>query len=250
MGKIKLGVGTFIVREDAQRNLGETLGKLAAIGYDGVELIGFFGRSAETISGLLSGLSIEALGDHIGVTDFLAGPERVLADHRAIGCKRITLGCSGDQVAAEPFEALAEQMGRAADACLAAGITPMYHNHAFDMQGEMPFAERMLDAVPQLRFEPDIGWMLVGGQDVARLLRKYRDRTSVVHLKDVFVSADGFTFRPTGYGNVNTPGLMPDILACEPEWLVVDHDDAYARSSYDDLALSYEYVRALLRVIG
>lgn len=248
MAKIKIGVGTYIVREDAKADLPTALGKLAAIGYDGVELLGFFGRTAQEVSAMLSSLSIEALGDHVGVTEFLADAPGVIADHQAIGCKRITLGCPAEQVAAEPFDGIVEQMRRAADACLAAGITPMYHNHDYDMRGKVPFAERLLDAVPQLRFEPDIGWILVGGQDVARLLRKYKDRTPVVHLKDVFATADGFTFRPTGYGNVNTPGLMPDILACNPEWLVVDHDYAYERDSYEDLALSLAYVRALLRV--
>jgi sugar phosphate isomerase/epimerase len=124
----------------------------------------------------------------------------------------------------------------------------MLHNHDFDMRGEAPFAERMLDAVPELRFEPDVGWMAVAGADPAKFLQKYRDRTPVVHLKDVLLTDGGFVFRPTGYGSVNTPRLMPFILACRPEWLMVDHDDAYGRDSYGDLALSLQYVRTLCAI--
>ena len=46
---MKIGVGTFIVREEAKADLRGTIEKLAGIGYDGVELLGFFGRAPECV---------------------------------------------------------------------------------------------------------------------------------------------------------------------------------------------------------
>ena len=134
-----------------------------------------------------------------------------------------------------------------------------------------------VDGVPQLQYlldhtrpetlalEPDLGWMEVGGGDCAEYLTAYRDRCPVIHLKDYyssdnaklgrvreFVPARGtaerghFEFRPTGYGVLNLPKLMPLCLACDPEWFVMDHDLAYERDPYNDLKLSLDYTRALL----
>ena len=250
MDTIKIGVGTYIIREDAQKDLNHALGRLRAIGYEGAELLGFFGVKPSALAAMLESLDIAALGDHVQISDFLQNPENIVNDHAAIGCKRITLACSKEQADNTPFDTLREQFSRAARLCLQAGIVPMYHNHDFDMLGDAPFAEQLLDAVPELIFEPDVGWMVVAGKDPKAYLQKYKDRIHVIHLKDVFLSGEGFTFRPTGYGCVNTPALMPFILACKPQWLMVDHDFAYDRDSYDDLALSYAYVKALVQIAG
>ncbi len=243
---VRIGVGLYIVREDAANDLGATLGRLKAIGYDGAELLGFFGAAPAALKSMLEAFKLEALGDHVPLDAFLKDPNRVLEDHLAIGCRRITLYCPRERVEAEPFGALAGGFSEAAARCLRAGVTPMYHNHDFDMRGEEPFALRMLDAVKNLRFEPDVGWMAVAGKDPARCIAPYKDRTPVIHLKDVHLMDGGFVFRPTGYGDVNTPKLLPALLACNPEWLMVDHDLAYARDSYNGLALSFQYVKTLL----
>lgn len=245
---MKLGVGTYIVRGDAAADLEATLGKLARIGYDGVELLGFFGRSAGDIRRMTEGLGIQAFGDHVPVADVLADPGRIIGAHLEAGCEYMTLGFGREIVNSQPLALLIEQCGTAAALCLREGITPLYHNHDYDMQGGAPFAERLLDAIEALRFEPDLGWMVVAGKDPAHYLDRYQARTPVIHLKDVSMAPDGFTFRPTGYGVVGTPALLPAILACQPAWLMVDHDLAYDRDSYDDLQISYDYVRNLLRV--
>jgi sugar phosphate isomerase/epimerase len=245
---MKIGVGTFIVREDAKNDMRGTIEKLAAIGYDGVELLGFFGRTPECVQAILRANGVEALGDHVPLEAVIEESDRVIADHLLIGCRRITLSCPKERIRSEPFEKLAGDFARAANVLRDAGITPLYHNHDHDMLGEIPFAEQILDAVPALSFEPDVGWMIVAGKDPAHFLKKYQSRTPVIHLKDVLLTEGGFEFRPTGYGCANTPALLPAICACAPEYLMIDHDLAYDRDSYQDLKISYEYIRTLLRV--
>jgi len=245
---MKLGAGIFIVREDANADLKKTLEKVAKIGYDGIELVGYFGRTATEIKGIVNDLHLLPIGDHVQAADIVNDPARILGEHRDIGCAYLTLTFGEEAVNHQPFEEMVKLCEKAVKLCLEYGITPMYHNHAFDMRGENPFAKRLLDAVAQLHFEPDVGWMLAAGQDPAVYLREYKNRIPVVHFKDVFVTEEGFTFRPTGYGNVNTPALLPLALDCNPEWLMVDHDLAYDRDSYEDLKLCYDYMKTLLRV--
>jgi sugar phosphate isomerase/epimerase len=247
MKDYRIGAGLYIVREDARRDLSGTLRKIRDIGYDGVELLGFFGAAPAALADMLNDLGLEALGDHVPVADVRKDPDAVVRAHKTVGAKYVTLSLPRER-AEDPFERLVAEFAEAARLLEAANIVPMYHNHDFDMLGDAPLAARLLDAVPTLRFEPDVGWMLVAGKNPADYLIRYRGRVPVVHLKDVFVDESGFSFRPTGYGAVNTPALLPAILACEPAWLMVDHDFAYDRDSYDDLALSLSYVRALLCV--
>ena len=250
MKQTRIGVGTFIVRDDAAVDLEKTLRRLAHIGYEGVELLGFFGKTAKEVHYALGKTGIPVFGDHVSLADFLRDSERLIDDHLGIGCGSVTLGICEADIISHPFDQLTEHYAISAERCLQHGIVPLYHNHAFDMHEDEPFAERILDAVTDLCFEPDLGWMIVAGKDPGTYLKKYQTRIPVVHLKDVSMTEDGFGFRPTGYGVANTPALLPAILACEPDWLMVDHDLAYDRDPYDDLRLSYEYVKELLWVAG
>ena len=47
---------------------------------------------------------------------------------------------------------------------------------------------------------------------------------------------------------LNLPKLMPLFLSCEPAWFVMDHDLAYERDPSEDLKLSLDYTRALLKM--
>ena len=119
-----------------------------------------------------------------------------------------------------------------------------------------------------LCLEPDLGWMITAKADPSAYLHKYINRCPVIHLKDVYAedfskTGDGgglteqkalpekgyFEFRPTGYGLLNLPKLMPLCLKCNPEWFVVDHDAAYNRDIYADLKLSLDYTRNLLMMM-
>ena len=144
------------------------------------------------------------------------------------------------------------------------------HNHDHELiektDGQENLAYIMDHTRPEtLALEPDLGWIEIGGGDAAWYLTRYRDRCPVIHLKDYyasdrsllgrvreFVPARGgaqrghFEFRPTGYGILDLPRLMPLCLDCQPQWLVMDHDLAYERDSFEDLRLSLEYTRSLL----
>ena len=265
----KLGVGTFILRERAQRELFVIFDQLHEIGYDGLELLGLFGRTPADIRKKLDSLPMTAIGDHVSVFDFESNADMVIGSHREIGCKYLTLSCPSDLAngSENEIESLIRRVGHAARLCRNAGITPLYHNHGFDMMGERPFTARVMDACADdgLCLEPDVGWMTFAGCDPVDYLERYRDRCPVIHLKDIYaddvtkigpassltgIEGDpqnaGFAFRPTGYGIVNFPRIIRYAIACNPDWLMVDHDLAYARDSIADLKLSHDYVRALM----
>lgn len=268
MKKIKIAAPLFILREECQRDLNGVLEKLAQIGFDGIEFLGFFGHSAEEVKEMLDRHHLLALGNHVNYADLLNDAEGVLSFHQHIGCPYLTVA----ELPLEEPAALADALDALAAKATEKGIRLLYHNHDQELIEKVDGKEnlaRLMDAIKSetLALEPDLGWIEIGGGDVAWYLTQYADRCPVIHLKDYYATdrkllgrvrefspnrgapeRGCFEFRPTGYGVVNFPALMPLCLRCQPEWFVTDHDLAYDRSSFDDLKLSLEYTKALLSI--
>ena len=247
----KIGSPLFILREECQKDLTGVLDKIAQIGYDGVEFLGFFGRKPSEIKNKLDSCGIIAIGDHVAFDEFAKNTDRVINEHKEIGCGYITIGAPGyiNTETTETFERIGEKMN-------AADMKLLFHNHAEELKSK-PGGKSVLENIfddtrPDLLYcELDLGWISIGGAQPDYYLRKYKNRCPVLHFKDYIYNEIGdFIFRPTGYGIMNNAELYKITVDCDspPEWYVMDHDCAYKRDSYFDLKISLEYFRNLIEV--
>ncbi|MDD4796389.1 MAG: sugar phosphate isomerase/epimerase [Eubacteriales bacterium] len=264
----------FILRDECQRDLFAVLRRLKEIGFDGVEFLGLFGRDPHEIRRVLDELGLMALGDHVSLGECYADIDGTLEPRRMLGCRYLSVAGIPDDAlpGTAGWDETRRRYAVVSKAAARAGMTLLYHNHDNELLsrvGDVHQLDAILDGIPAdvLKFEPDLGWISIGGGDARHYLRKYRHRCPVLHLKDYYAtdpallgnvhdylpqvgSAErgSFAFRPTGYGVMNYPALLDDCLACNPGWMVLDHDLAYHRDSYADLKLSLDFARALLRV--
>lgn len=261
----------FIVKNQCEQDLYAVLEKVKKIGFDGVEFLGFFGKDVSELACEMQRIGLAALGNHVEYEAFRANPRAVLDAHKALGCRYVTItGWFGQVYEEQRFHEWAETVKEIGRMCRAEGVTLLYHNHHSEyrqmVKGEY-LQDALLNAVPAdaLAFEPDLGWMAIAGASPLASLQRYKDRCPVLHLKDYYATttdavpgdvmtlegkAGGvehahFAFRPTGYGIMNYPLLVPSMLACQPEWVVLDHDLAYGRDPYQDLADSLAYAKRL-----
>ena len=270
MKNIQMASPLYILREECARDLAGVLKKLADVGFDGIEFLGFFGHTAEEVKQMLADNNLQALGNHVPYQALVADADSILDFHQQVGCRYLTVA----EIPLEDIAAVAQQLDQLAQKAAAREIRLLYHNHDQELIEKTNGKENLamlMDAIrPEtLALEPDLCWMEIGGGDPAWYLRTYRDRCPVIHLKDYyatdnrllgrvreFVPARGtaerglFEFRPTGYGVLNLPKLMPLCLACDPEWMVMDHDLAYERDSYEDLRLSLAYTKTLIAIMN
>ena len=268
MKQIKMASPLYILRNECERDLAGVLRKLARIGFEGIEFLGFFGHSAEEVRQMLDEHGLTALGNHVQWHDLMADAEGVMDFHQTVGCSYMTVA----DLPMNDLPAVSAQLDKLAAKAKARGMRLLYHNHDQELIEKTAGRENLaclMDATkPEtLALEPDLGWIEIGGGDPAWYLTRYADRCPVIHLKDYYatdnrllgrvrefvpqrgpVERGYFEFRPTGYGVLNLPKLMPLCLRCQPEWFVMDHDLAYERDSFDDLKLSLDYTRALLAI--
>lgn len=272
MKNTKFAAPLYILRKECEKDLYDVLKKLKEIGFEGIEFLGFFGKEPKELRNKLEELQLKAIGNHVDYYEFINNINGTIQLHKDIGCSFLTVtGLSKDDFTQEDkVEGYLKNVENIGKACREEGLNLLYHNHDKELQVKIKdkyFLEEILDNISgeYLSFEPDLGWMAIGGGAPEYFLEKYKERCKVIHLKDYYAlntreigdlstlgeSKGGlehsyFEFRPVGYGILNFPSLFNKIKDCKPEWLLADHDLAYERDSYLDLKISLEYMKNLV----
>ena len=270
--KAKIAAPGFILMNEMEKDFRGTVRRIAEMGYDGLELMGFYEQDAKATMEVLKEFHLEPFGCFV-LAPVLLGEmpastrpvgsameniqgnclEERLDYIRSIGCTYMTVATNETLQEAEAVRYCRELAGPA----LGHGLKLQFHNHNWEYERVTDGNEiscrmdRMLQEIPEtVLFEPDLGWMSIAGIDPATELERYGSRIEVVHMKDFYrESADHFSFLPTGYGQMNWPKLLQ---ICEerihPSWYVMDHDKSYRLGIFEELELSLQYVRKLLEL--
>jgi sugar phosphate isomerase/epimerase len=154
------------------------------------------------------------------------------------------------------FRATAEKMNHAAELCHKAGLRFAYHNHAFEFggnKGERPidiFRERLDPKLVSL--EMDVFWASVAGQDPVEMLKEWRGRVALLHLKD---KPKGFpvqysesvpheTFREVGSGSIDFRAVLNAAPAAGVKHYFVEQDQSPG-DPIESLRKSFDYLQTL-----
>lgn len=269
---MKLGLQLYSVREDAARDLAGTLREIADMGYEGVELAGLYGKTAEEVRDLAKEMGLTVISAHVGLAEFRQGVAETVERYRTIGCRYLAVPhlAAEDRPDGANFAQAAQEIAAIAEECAKQGLTLLYHNHDFEF-AKLPDGRTELEALyacaPEslLQTEIDVCWVTVVDEDPAALLRKYTGRAPLVHLKDFTgdrsaahyeslglehrpaPDAEPFSFRPVGSGKVNVPAVIEAAKEAGASWLIVEEDEpAEGQGALESARLSAEYVRSVL----
>ena len=208
----------------------ETLAKIRAIGYDGVEFAGFGGKSAKEIRKLLQDSGLRGMGAHESdLKNFTGdGLKRTLDFCAEAGIESLT-NAWADYATADEWKAFGAEMGRAAETAQAWGIPVSVHNHMHEFtmryDGVCAWDLVLANASPFLNQQLDSAQVVNPGEDCVERVNRYRGRNFSVHLKENVPSEWGFFGVPPDDGGKLVP--WDDLLAClavEPSfrWYVVE----------------------------
>lgn len=243
----------YTVRDFTQTpaDLAATLAKLAAIGYESVQLSALGPIDPAELRRLCDDNGLSICSTHVAFSRMREDLPAVIAEHEIYGCKYPGVGGMGapyESTAASyrQFAADASEVGRAFQA---AGMTFVYHNHSQEFQhfGD----ERGMDILfaesdPQaFTFELDTYWVQHGGASPVAWINKCAGRLPVIHFKDMRITADRQQYYcEVGEGNLDWPGIIGACRAANVEWYIVEQD-VCQRDPFESLKISFDNLRAM-----
>ncbi len=262
-----IALQVFSVREDAERDFAGTMRKVKAMGYDGVELAGTYGKTAVEIKAILDEVGLALVSAHVGPD--LLEQDDILADYAAAGLQHIVVPWYPEPKTAEELNTAIARIRRIGERCRERGMQLLYHNHDFEFSklNDRYILDTYYEEIPAdlLQTELDLCWVNVGGEEPAAYLRKYTGRAPIVHIKDFtgsksagmydLIDSDvtaeaptaAFEFRPVGYGRQEVPVLVKAAEDAGCEWLIVEQDSpSMGRTPLECAEMSVRYLRSFL----
>ncbi len=236
MSKYKLGLQMHAVREDFAENPAQTLKKVAAMGYNGVEFhYPALNRTPEEYNQMLADAGIECYGTLVSWPDLQ--PDKLaetMEKHRKIGTNKIIIGSVQPTVLdSEPDmpKKVVAYMNELYEILTREGFMTGYHNHDHDFTytyNGQTFFEYVMDNTPKgFLMVLDTGNAYAGGGDPLALLKKYPDRTPILHIKG-YSKASGYT-TPVWESDLDWDSIIAQATEHGAEFLDIEFG---ARSDY------------------
>jgi len=247
--RIPLSVQLYSVRDDVAADLPRTLGELAAMGYEGVELAGLGRTPPGDWVRLLKENGLVVSGAHVGLDAVMPGTlEETLDLYGTLGCRRFTVpALSGAYTGClDGYRRACSAMNVAAERAAGHGCSIGYHNHDFEfrfLENRIPFA-LMLDCLTtDVEIQFDMGWVFAAGCDGAAYVRSLPGRCKTIHVK---------AFKPGDEAALVGGDAVPwdaVFAACESvggtEWYVVEHENYAVYSPMESVRRILDHLRAM-----
>lgn len=217
----------YSVRKEAEKEgYANTVKKVAAMGYAGVEPAGFPGSTAAEAANLFKDLGLDVPSAHVPLP---IGDKKneVIDTMKTLGSKRAISGFGAKEFATiDLTKAACAKFNEASENCRAAGLQFGIHNHWWEYQpveGQMVYKLMLEQLDPNIFFEVDTYWVKTGGCDPAAVVKEYGKRAPLLHIKDgPAVQKQPMT--AVGDGVMDFPAIVK-AAGSNVEWLVVELDE-------------------------
>jgi len=269
---MKVAVNLFNIDSDVRQDMDGSLKAVKEMGYDYVELGGYYERTPQVVAELLKKHDLQAISIHQPYATILEVPEKAIGDMKTIGVKFCAIPWMGldSHKGRENYEKAMEDITKAATLLKENGIQLLYHNH--DHEFHKTEGKHVLDWLfetisPEL-LQPQIDtcWVKFAGKDPCEYLRKYNGRIKEIHLKDFVCEAidqgplyelpgdieensrerkKTFGFRPLGQGVQDFPAILKAAEEIGVEYIIVEQDKAETASPMECTRQSREYLRTI-----
>lgn len=240
MKKVPIALQLWSVRDDMRRDFASTVAEVAKIGYAGVELAGYGNLDVKGAKAALDAAKLQVAGMHVGFPTLRSDLNTVINDALLLGSRHVTCPSwpAVQFVSVAACERIGEQLADIGKTLRAVGITFSFHNHAAELKiidGRSVFDWMLAAAAPRdLKAEPDVYWLHVGGCAPEKFLRDHGARCPLIHLKDE---------KELGRGPVDFPRVFSALDSVgAAEWLIVEQE-AYSHAPLESVRLCYEQLK-------
>ena len=231
----QLAVQLWSVKDEIKQDFEGTLGKLAKLGFKGVEFAGEFGKYQADPAGLrafMQKTGLQCAGAHMHADKLDAVNFKATTDfYRAVGCNRLIISMDKRAATKEGSTELAKELSAVSVKLAGQGMLLGYHNHEQEMLGDKDQTNWDLLArnTPQnFILQQDVGWTTYAGKDPVYFVNKYPGRTVTTHYKAKF--AKGATVAGgapiIGQDRTDWTGLTKAVRSVGgTEWIIIEQEE-------------------------
>lgn len=246
----RIGLELYAVRKAMRENPEKTLAAIRAIGYTDVELLWSFknfDRSPQQVKATLKAEGLTATSAHIAPETLLSEWSESLRTAKLLGHQYLVVASlpSETKRSIDAWKIWADRFNAAGEEARRAGIWLALHNepdHQRKVEGEFPLEVFLTRTEPKfVRFQLDVGNMLMGGGDPMDYLNRHKDRIGSFHLKNVV--ADRTKDTELGAGTFDLRAFLAAVPELAKKPCFVEQEGAA-----DELASAkgnFEYLRGL-----
>jgi sugar phosphate isomerase/epimerase len=239
----------YTVRDQLEGDYAGTFEKIAAMGYDAVEIGGFGPLTTKEWNSLLRRTRLRVVGNHFALSLLEESLGHVVEFNRAIGNTDILVPNLPEERRkdAASFAAVARSLDIIGEKCRKLGMRLHYHNHSNEFRVfDGRYALDILRENTQpgnVWFELDTYWIAYGGEDPVKCIERFAGRCAFLHVKDM--SSDGRkSFAEVGHGCLDFKGIIRAANLTGVEWLIVEQD-VCNRPSLESARMSLESIKAI-----
>lgn len=246
----KIAVTLFNLREycKTESELAQTLEKIAAMGYQCVQVSGV-ALPAEVIRKHLDANKLFCCATHENLATISGDPKVIIDKLQTLDCDFTALGSPGefDFTSLQATQDLADVFKRQGDILGEAGIKLAYHNHAAEFTkiagSKKTMLETFLDmtAGSNVYSELDVYWVTRGGGSPATWIRNLAGRITVIHFKDFVIHEKQPAFCEIGEGNLDWPEILKACEETGVRWYSIEQDREFpGRNAFASAKMSID----------
>ncbi|HEX3837841.1 MAG TPA: sugar phosphate isomerase/epimerase [Steroidobacteraceae bacterium] len=281
--QLPLGLQLYTVGAAARKDLKGTLARVAAAGYQTVELAGLYGNSPQAMRQAADEAGLKYTSIHIqpqsthGEPGFDQPPEVLAASMQVLGLQDVVLpmflmpahlpkpdarsgGYGGylDQVGplitVDDWKSTATFLNTKGAALQKVGLRLSYHNHNVEFRpiGDTCGLEILLDNTDPhiVHFEMDVGWVAAGGADPIKILEHRKGRFRMMHVKDLMATTKtNYAMRQdpaeVGSGMLPWRRILDVAYATGVRKFFVEQEPPFKGDPLDSIAISAKYLAAI-----
>ncbi len=241
----------YTVREFTKTpaDIAETIRKVAAIGYEAVQLSALGEHDPAEVRKVCDGEGVTICATHTSYAMMRDEPQAAIDLHATYGCPYAGIGgLPGEYRNAEGFAKFAKEASEVARKLAEGGLKFVYHNHNFELErfgDRTGLAILYEDSDPEVFLsEIDTYWVQAGGGSPATWIRNLAGRAPCVHLKDMTMQGRDQIMAEVGEGNLDWPEILEACVEAGTEWYIVEQDTCQ-RDPFESLAISFRNLKAM-----
>lgn len=249
-GKRKLkniGYISGIIGKELKGDWKAALSETVQYGYTEIEIAKYLGESPKTFLTDCKKIGIKPIAGSVILSKDMEVVNKSLDKLNEMELTHAVLywpWLVGGPFSLEDCKVTADILNRTGEVCKKRGLTFCWHNHEKEfiaMEKGLPFDYLMQNTDKDLvKCEMDVYWVQKGGADPVELLKKYKNRFEILHVKDMTGDAEK-TFADVGQGIIDFPSIFSEAVDQGIKHFFVEKDNAV--NGMESLKISGEYLK-------